>query len=131
MNTPIAIISAIALSIMPFPTVQAQQLQVQRTDLVKSDISVAGKEVVQVRVDFDPGVFAVSHKHPGEEIAFVIEGTLEYELEGHKPVTLTAGQSLFIPSGTPHSARNTSDSKASELATYIVSKGAALVEPVK
>lgn len=131
MNTHVIIISAIALSIVPLRTVQAQQLQVQRTDLVKSDISVPGKEVVQVRVDFDPGVFAVSHRHPGEEVAYVIEGTLEYELEGQKPVTLRAGQSLFIPAGTPHSARNVGDAKASELATYIVSKGVALVELVK
>ncbi|MBP1862254.1 quercetin dioxygenase-like cupin family protein [Rhizobium herbae] len=131
MNTHMIIISAIALSIMPFSTVQAQQLQVQRTDLIKSDISVSGKEVVQVRVDFAPGVFAVSHRHPGEEVAYVIEGMLEYELEGQKPVTLRAGQSLFIPAGTPHSARNVGDAKASELATYIVSKGVALVELVK
>ena len=131
MNTHIVIISAIAAAIMPFSTVQAQQLQVQRTDLIKSDISVPGKEVVQVRVDFAPGVFAASHRHPGEEVAYVIEGTLEYELDGQKPVTLRAGQSLFIPAGTPHSARNVGDAKASELATYIVSKGVALVEPAK
>lgn len=131
MNTHMVIISGIAFSVISLATVHAQQMQVQRTDLIKSDISVPGKEVVQVRVDFAPGVFAVSHRHPGEEVAYVIEGTLEYEIEGRKPVTLSAGQSLFIPAGTPHSAKNIGDSKASELATYIVSKGVALVEPIK
>ncbi len=104
---------------------------IQRTDLVQNDIDVPGHEAVQVRVDFAPGAFAVKHHHPGEEIAYVVEGTLEYELDGQKPVTLKAGQSLFIPSGVAHSARNFGDGKASELATYIVTKGSPLVVPVK
>ncbi|MBB3464592.1 quercetin dioxygenase-like cupin family protein [Rhizobium sp. BK377] len=104
---------------------------IRRTDLVKNDIDVPGHEASQVRVDFGPGAFAPKHHHPGEEIAYVIEGTLEYQLDGRKPVTLKAGQSLFIPTGVAHSARNVGDGKASELATYIVTKGSPLVVPVK
>ena len=104
---------------------------IQRTDLVKNDIDVPGHEAVQVRVDIAPGAFAPSHRHPGEEIAYVLQGSLEYQLEGRNPVTLNAGQSLFIPSGVAHSARNVGDGKASELATYIVTKGSPLVVPAK
>lgn len=104
---------------------------IQRTDLVKNDIDIPGHEAVQVRVDIAPGAFAPSHRHPGEEIAYVLQGSLEYQLEGRKPVTLNAGQSLFIPSGVAHSARNVGDGKASELATYIVTKGSPLVVPSK
>jgi quercetin dioxygenase-like cupin family protein len=103
----------------------------RRTDLIKSDIDVAAHEVVQVRVDFLPGVMAARHSHPGEEIAYVIEGTLEYKLDGREPVTLSAGQSLFIPTGVAHSAQNVGAGKASELATYIVQKGRTLVVPSK
>lgn len=131
MKTRKTIISALALGVLSFQTAQAQQLDIQRIDLVKSNISVPGEEVIQTRVDFNPGALAINHKHPGEEIAFVLQGTLEYRIEGRKPVTLIAGKSLFIPSGVPHSARNVGGGKASELATYIVSKGVALVEPVK
>ncbi|MBB3457217.1 quercetin dioxygenase-like cupin family protein [Rhizobium sp. BK313] len=101
----------------------------QRTDLLKNDIDVPGHEVVQVRVDFAPGVLAAKHSHPGEEVAYVLEGTLEYQLEGKQPVTLKAGQSLFIPSGVVHSARNVGSGSASELATYTVRKGEPLVKP--
>lgn len=101
----------------------------QRTDLIKSDIDVPAHEVVQVRVDFLPGVLAARHSHPGEEIAYVIEGTLEYKLDGREPVNLSAGQSLFIPTGVAHSAQNVGTGKASELATYIVQKGQTLVVP--
>lgn len=74
---------------------------------------------------------AARHSHPGEEIAYVIEGTLEYKLDGREPITLSAGQSLFIPTGVAHSAENVGAGKASELATYIVRKGQALVVPSK
>lgn len=110
---------------------QAQAVGLHRTDLVQQDLDIHGQEGVQVRVDFDPGVLAPAHKHPGEEIAYVLEGTLEYKLDGRPPVTLQAGQSLFIPAGTAHSARNVGTGKASELATYIVRKGEPLVTLVK
>ncbi|MGO6666578.1 cupin domain-containing protein [Rhizobium ruizarguesonis] len=125
-------IQAIALALVLGGAAAAHAEQpLQRTDLLKSDIDVPGHEVVQVRVDFAPDVLAPSHTHPGEEIAFVIEGTLEYQLEGRQPVTLKAGQSLFIPTGVTHSAKNVGSGKASELATYIVRKGAPLVVPAK
>ena len=56
---------------------QAQQPGVKRTDLQQHDLSVPGREVVQVRVDIGPGVLAPNHSHPGEEIVYVIEGLLE------------------------------------------------------
>ena len=110
---------------------QAQQPGVKRTDLQQHDLSIPGREVVQVRVDIAPGVLAPNHSHPGEEIVYVIEGLLEYQLEGRPPVTLKAGEVLFIPAGTIHSAKNVGSVNAAELATYIVEKGKPLVTLVK
>jgi quercetin dioxygenase-like cupin family protein len=45
------------------------------------------------------------HTHPGEEIIYVIEGTLEYEIGG-KVARVKAGDVLFVPAGTPHTAKN-------------------------
>lgn len=104
------------------------QTGLHRTDLVHRDLDVAGREVIQVRVDFEPGVAAPKHSHPGVEIAYVIDGTFEYQLDGQAPVTLKTGDSLYIPAGTPHTAKNIGASIGSELATYIVKKGAPLVE---
>lgn len=78
---------------------------------------------VRVRVDLEPGVVAPRHMHPGEEIINVLEGSLEYQVEGKQPVSLEAGDVLFIPAGAIHAARNVGRGKASELATYIVEKG--------
>jgi quercetin dioxygenase-like cupin family protein len=43
--------------------------------------------VIQVRVDFAQGAAFGLHSHPGEEIAYVLEGTVEYQLEG-KPLVV-------------------------------------------
>lgn len=102
---------------------QAQTSGIGRTDILRSDLSVDGREVIQVRVDFEPGVAFPRHAHPGEEIAYVLEGSLEYVLDGKPPVTLKAGQALLIPAGANHLARNVGTVKASELATYVVAKG--------
>ena len=101
-----------------------------RTDLQRHDLSVAGREAVQLRVDFAPGSSFPKHKHPGEEIIYVLEGTLEYEVAG-KAVTLKAGDVLFVPYGVVHSARNIGSTPAAELATYVVEKGKPLTEIVK
>ena len=109
----------------------AQSPQITRTDLQRHDLSVPGREIVQVRVDFAPGAAFGKHRHPGEEIVYVIEGELEYEVEGRSPVTLKAGEVLFIPAGVAHAARNVGDRNGAELATYLVEKGKPLVAMVE
>lgn len=101
----------------------AQQQGLRRTDLQRHDLSAPGREVIQARVELDPGVVSPKHRHPGEELIYVLEGLLEYQVEGKPPVTLAAGDVLFIPAGTIHSAKNVGRGKGAELATYVVEKG--------
>jgi quercetin dioxygenase-like cupin family protein/pimeloyl-ACP methyl ester carboxylesterase len=110
---------------------QAQQTGTKRTDLQRHDLSVPGREVVQVRVDFDPGYTSPKHTHPGEEVIYVLEGTLEYQVEGKPPVTLKAGNVLLVPAGTIHAAKNVGNGNGAELATYIVEKGKPLITLVQ
>jgi quercetin dioxygenase-like cupin family protein len=122
-----AAVALIVASGLMLDAASAQQPGVKRTDLQQHDLSVPGREVVQVRVDLAPGVAFPKHRHPGEEIIYVIEGLLEYQVEGKPPVTLKAGEVLFIPAGTVHAAKNVGNGNAAELATYIVEKGKPLV----
>jgi quercetin dioxygenase-like cupin family protein len=121
----------IAASGLVLHVAQAQLPGITRTDLQRHDLSAPGREAIQVRVDFAPGAAFGKHSHPGEEVAYVIEGTLEYEIEGKPSVTLKAGDVLFIPAGTVHAARNVGTVNAAELATYIVEKGKPLVTMAK
>jgi quercetin dioxygenase-like cupin family protein len=119
--------SALALYMALQSKAQAQAPGITRTDLQRHDLSVPGREVVQVRVGFAPGVVAPRHSHPGEEIVYEVEGSLEYRLEGQPPVVLKAGEVLFIPAGTIHEVKNVGGGNAAELATYIVEKGKPLL----
>lgn len=121
----------LAASLPALHSASAQQVGTHRTELQRHDLSIAGREVIQVRVDLDPGTVAPRHRHPGEEIIYVLAGTWEYRLDGKSPVTLKAGEVLFVPAGAVHSARIVGGEKGSELATYIVEKGKPLVEVVE
>jgi quercetin dioxygenase-like cupin family protein len=130
-NLQIAAMAVLVASAILAPFGTQAQNGVTRTDLQRHDLSAPGREAIQVRVDLAPGVAFGKHTHPGEEIIYVLEGTLEYQLEDKPPVTLKAGDVLFIPAGTVHSARNLGSVTGSELATYIVEKGKPLLTLVK
>jgi len=108
------------------PALFAQEPAFFRTDVLQADLD-GGREVIQTKVDFGAGVSSPRHSHPGDEIAYVLEGTLEYHVDGKAPVTLRVGQALFIPAGANHVAKNVGEGKASELATYLVVKGRPLL----
>lgn len=119
-------LAALVTGALALCSVSAQQ-GVKRTELQRYDLSVPGSEVIQVRVDLDPGVTFPMHSHPGEEVIYVLEGEWEYEVEGKPAVRLKAGDVLFIPAGTLHAAKNVGSGIGSELATYIVAKGKPLI----
>ena len=134
MNTLRVLISVLVLvasTALILYVANAQQTGTKRTDLQRHDLSVPGREVVQVRVDFDPGYTAPRHTHFGEEIIYILEGTLEYRIDGQPPQTVKPGDVLFVPAGIPHSAKNVGTTNGAELATYVVEKGKPLVTLVK
>src|SRR5690349_5100286 len=99
----------------------------RRTDLQQHDLSVPGYEVIQNRVEIEPDAPAVRHWHPGEEIIYVLEGTLEYEIDGRPNLTVTPCGELTVPAEIVHAVRNVGDGNATELARYVVEKGRPLL----
>jgi quercetin dioxygenase-like cupin family protein len=96
---------------------------IKRTDLQEHDLSVPGRMVIQNRVQLGPEAPVVRHKHPGEEIIYVLEGSLEYDIDGIGPKTYSAGEALMVPAETVHAVRNVGNGPAAELATYVVERG--------
>jgi quercetin dioxygenase-like cupin family protein len=129
MNSLLLRIACSALLLGASMSATAQQAGISRVDLLQASLATPGRDVVQVRVGFAPGAVAARHRHPGEEVAFVLEGRIEYRIDGRPPIVLEAGQALFIPAGAVHMATNAGDAPAAELATYIVEHGAPLVSP--
>ena len=102
-----------------------------RTDLQRQDLSAPGREMVQARVDIGPEAPLVKHTHPGEEIIYILEGSLEYRVEGQPTRTFNAGEALTVPAGAVHAVRNVGSGNAAELATYVVEKGKPLLTLVE
>jgi quercetin dioxygenase-like cupin family protein len=101
---------------------------IKRTLLQQHDLDIPGYEVIQNRADLGPGITAPWHRHPGAEIVYVLEGTLQYQLEGQAPVILKAGEVLFVPAGVYHITKNIGDGNAAALGTYVVPNGRPLTE---
>jgi quercetin dioxygenase-like cupin family protein len=107
----------------------AQQAGFTRTAVQTQDLSTPGRVAVQARAEFDPGVAAGRHTHPGEELGYVLEGQLELRIDGQPPRTVKAGEAFFVPAGLVHDGINTGSGKAKVLATYIVEKGKPVATP--
>ena len=108
----------------------AQQAGFKRTVLQQGDLSAPGREVVQALAEIQPGAESGMHTHPGEEIAYIVEGVTTLEIQGKPPVVKKAGEVFLIPAGTVHNARNTGTTVTKVLATYVIEKGKPVATPV-
>jgi quercetin dioxygenase-like cupin family protein len=96
---------------------------INRIDLQRHDLSVPGREVIQNRVEISRDAPPVKHFHYGEEIIYVLDGELEYKIEGDPPRTVKAGEALIVPPKAVHAVKG----DGTELATYVVEKGKPLI----
>ena len=125
----VAAAGALAAALLGVQALQAQQPGFKRKELQKHDLGTPRGEVVQVRAEFEPGGAVGRHTHPGEEVSYVLEGSIELEVDG-KTKTIEAGQPFFIPPGTVHAAKNNGKGTAKVLSMYIVEKGKPLASMV-
>jgi len=109
----------------------AQQAGFLRVPLQDQPISDPMRHAVQARAEFQPGVAAGRHTHPGEELGYVLEGEILLEIDGQPPRTVKAGEAFFVPAGLVHDGKNTGSGVTKVLATYIVEKGKPVATPVK
>ena len=122
--------TAVILVLLGFVAgVYAQPAAFKRTIVQQVDISVPGREAVTAVAEFPPGASPGRHTHPGDEIGYILEGTVVVEQDGQPKLTRTAGQAFHIPAGTIHTATNTGTGTARILATYVVEKGKPLATP--
>jgi quercetin dioxygenase-like cupin family protein len=64
---------------------------------------VTGDKAMVAQVFLKKGAVVPEHHHESEQITYILEGALKFELEG-KEVVVGAGQVLRIPSNVPHRA---------------------------
>jgi quercetin dioxygenase-like cupin family protein len=127
----IACAVGVGLIMAAFVSLHAQQTGFKRTVVQQGDLSAPGREVVQAIAEIQPGGQSGKHTHPGEEVAYILEGTVVIEMQGKPDVSKKAGEGILIPAGTVHNAKNAGNTVAKVLATYIVEKGKPVTTPVQ
>jgi quercetin dioxygenase-like cupin family protein len=97
--------------------------KLKRTELQHSTSSIPGRDVVQVLTEIPAGVESGWHTHPGEEVGYILAGTVEMMIRDRPTLTLHAGDPFLIPPGTPHNARDVGPGTGRMLSTYLVEAG--------
>jgi len=127
----IAAALAVAAAALTWGVLYAQQPGFTRATLQDQDLSIKDRHAVVARAEFIPGGAAGRHTHPGEELGYVVSGTLQLLVDGQPPRTIKAGEVFFVPGGIIHDGKNIGKGKAVVLATYVVEKGKPVASPAK
>ncbi len=97
----------------------------QRTELK----GAPGWEAILVDRTLPPGAASGNHTQSGNEIVYIVEGSVTFEAQGKPAVTLKPGESFTTVAGEVHNVKNGSKSQpAKALAFYVAKKGAKLEE---
>jgi quercetin dioxygenase-like cupin family protein len=107
----------------------AQAPAITRTVINRGDMSWMGHEAVSARADFPVGGSTGKHTHPGDEVTYVLEGSVSLEIDGMAK-TVKAGEAIFVPAGKIHNV-TASGGKAVAIANYLVEKGKPLTTAVQ
>jgi quercetin dioxygenase-like cupin family protein len=100
----------------------------KRTELQHRESSIPGREIVQVLTEIPVGVESGWHTHPGEEVGYILAGTVEMMIKDQPSLRLEAGDPFLIPPRTPHNALDLGPDIGRMLSTYIVEIGQPLAE---
>jgi quercetin dioxygenase-like cupin family protein len=72
------------------------------SDLISRKI-ITGEKAMIAQIFLKRGAVVPEHHHESEQITYVLEGALKFELEGQE-VVVRKGEVLRIPSHVPHRA---------------------------
>lgn len=99
----------------------------QRTILQQSDVPGSNYTVVMAVTEIAANMTAARHTHPGSEVAYMLAGEAEFNVEGQVK-RVKAGESFRLEPGVKHSVKN-GPATTRILAIYTIPKGAALATP--
>lgn len=126
----VLVTSGIGVGIAVDRVALAQQPGIKRTILQRADEPGASNyEAVMGISELAPGATSGKHRHPGIELAYVLEGSVVVEHEGKPPITVNAGQ-VIKNEAEVHNATNKGTTPVKILAVYLVEKGKPLAEAV-
>jgi quercetin dioxygenase-like cupin family protein len=97
--------------------------KLKRTELQHKPSSIPGREVVQVLTEIPCGVESGWHIHPGEEVGYILAGTVKMMIQDQPTLTLHTGDGFLMTPRLPHNALDVGPETGQMLSTYIVEVG--------
>src|SRR5262245_19776037 len=105
---------------------------IKRDIVLKQDMTIPGREVIMAEVELAPGATEGLHSHPSAELfGFVVEGTIQAEIEGKPPQMLKAGDHFYFAPGVVHQNANRSAAPAKTYVVFVAEKWKPLTAPAK
>jgi quercetin dioxygenase-like cupin family protein len=95
----------------------------KRTEIQHRSSSIPGRDIVQVRTEIPVGIASGWHTHPGEEVGYILAGTVQMEIKDEPTLLLHAGEGFLIPPRVPHNALDIGPETGQMLSTYLVEIG--------
>lgn len=80
-----------------------ESMPVERLSATIGRQMIAGERTMMARVFLKKGAVVPAHNHESEQITFVLDGALEFQIEGRE-IVVRKGEVLLIPSWVEHSA---------------------------
>jgi quercetin dioxygenase-like cupin family protein len=118
-----AMLAMVALFAMTAGPAPAQEESLKRTVLQQGDLTgIPDHQGVLYKAELGPGAAAPKHTHPGDEFLYIAEGTVIIEPEGQPAMTLKAGDTVRMPMGTAHTARNPDSAARAVVIAFLVSQ---------
>src|SRR5437660_2508825 len=86
---------------MEYQTWESVPLEVM-SDMISRKV-ISGDKAMVAQVFLKKGAVVPEHHHESEQITYILEGALKFQIEGRE-IVVGKGQVLLIPSHVPHSA---------------------------
>jgi quercetin dioxygenase-like cupin family protein len=119
----VGIVLAVASGMTLAKPANAQKTGITHVILLKNVLpDTANQEVTVYETTYAPGAINPRHMHPAAVTFDVLSGTGIWQEEGKAPITLHAGESLFVPIGTIHSHWNPSATEVLRFLEFMVAE---------
>lgn len=92
------------------------------TTLLAKDLIVRpDQQISMLTVEYAPGESSPKHRHHGQVMVYVLEGTVRMQIEGQQLVTLTRGQTFYeAPDDVHLVSANASKTEPAKFVVFIV-----------
>jgi quercetin dioxygenase-like cupin family protein len=125
----ITLLAAVVCGVLPMARANAADV---KPLMAKPLPELPGKEAVMLEVSYPPGAKDMAHRHDAHALLYVLEGTIQMQLQGGPQVTLKAGDTFYEGPDDVHVlGRNASNSEPARFVVVLLKrKDAPVLTPV-